>query len=51
MANSVYEVEYIIASNTMKEAVWLRKFIDELRVALSIDGPVLLHCDSTVAIA
>ena len=30
-----------------KEAVWLSKFIGELGVSSSLDGPVLLYCDST----
>ena len=51
MADSICEMEYITASDTAKEAVWLRKFIDELRVAPSIDGPILLYCDNTGAIA
>ena len=44
------EVEYIAASDAVKKAVWLRKFIIELGVALSIDGPVLFYRDSTGAI-
>ena len=51
VADSVYEAEYIAASDAVKEAVWLRKFINELGVAPSLDGPVLLYCDSTGAIA
>ena len=51
VADSVCEVEYIAASDAAKEAVWLRKFINELGVAPSLDDPVLLYCDSTGAIA
>ena len=51
MANFVCEVEYIVASDTTKETVWLRKFIIELGVVPSIDGPVLLYCASSSAIA
>ena len=40
VADSVYETEYITASDTAKETVWLRKFIIELGVIPSIDGPV-----------
>ena len=36
MENSTTEVEYIIAFEAAKEVVWIRKFIDELRVALLI---------------
>ena len=51
IANSICEVEYITVSDATKEAVWLWKFIDELGVAPSIDGPVLLYCNNTGAIA
>ena len=34
----ICEVEYIAASDTTKEVVWLKKFISELGVVLSIDG-------------
>ena len=51
MTNSVCDAEYITASDAAKEAIWLQKFIDELEVAPSIDGPVLLYCDNTGAIA
>ena len=51
MADSVCEVEYVTASDAAKEAVWLRKFITELRVAPSLVGPILLYCDSSGAIA
>ena len=51
MADSVCEAEYIATSDAAKEAVWLRKSITELRVAPSLDGLVLLYCDSTGAIA
>ena len=51
MIDSIYEVEYIAAFDAVKQAMWLWKFIDELRVAPSIDGPILLYCDSTGAIA
>ena len=51
MADSVCEVEYIAASDATKEAVWLRKFIPKLGVAPSLDGPILLYCDSIGAIA
>ena len=51
MADSTCEVEYIVASDATKKVVWLQKFINELRVVSSLDGPVLLYCDSTGAIA
>ena len=51
VADSICEVEYIAVSDTVKEAMWLRKFINELGVAPSLDSPILLYCDSTDAIA
>ena len=51
MVDSICEVKYIAASDATKEAVWLRKFISELGVAPSVDGPILLYCDNTGAIA
>ena len=47
MANSIYEVEYITASDVVKKAMLVRKFITELRVAPSLDDLVLPYCDST----
>ena len=51
MTDSVCKAEYIVASDAVKEAVWLQKFISELGVAPSIDGPILLNCDNIEAIA
>ena len=51
MADPTYEVEYIAASDAAKEALWLRKFINEHEGAPSLDGSILLYCDSTDAIA
>ena len=46
-ADFVSEAEYIVASDAAKEAICLRKFIDELGVLPYIDGLILLYCDST----
>ena len=51
VVDSVCEAEYIAASDATKEAVWLKKFITEFRVAPSLDGLVLLYYDNTGAIA
>ena len=51
VADSVCEVEYNAASDAAKKAVWLQKFIIELVVIPSIDGHILLYCDSSSAIA
>ena len=51
MADSTYEAKFIAASNAVKKAMWLRKFINEFGVAPSLDGSVLLYCDKTGTIA
>ena len=51
VADSVCEAEYVAASDAAKEAVWIKKFVNQLGVAPSINGPVLLYCDNTGAIA
>ena len=45
------EAEYIAASDTGKEAVWIKKFITELGVVPSIVDPIPLYCDNNGAIA
>ena len=51
MADSVCEAEYIAASDAAKEAVWLWKFLDELRVVPALESLVLMYCDSIWVIA
>ncbi|PKI60922.1 hypothetical protein CRG98_018699 [Punica granatum] len=51
VADSTTEAEYIAASNAAKEAVWIKKFVTELAVVLSIADPVDLYCDNNGAIA
>ena len=51
IADSTTESEYIVASKAAKEAVWIKKFITELRVVPSIVHPILLYCDNNGAIA
>ena len=50
VVDSTCEMEYIAASDVVKKTVWLRKFINKLGVASSLNGPILLYCDSTSAI-
>ena len=51
VADSSTEAEYIAASEAAKEAVWMRKFIEELGVVPSIAGPIIVYCDNNGAIA
>ena len=51
VADSTTEAEYIAASEAAKEAVWIRKFINELGVVSSASSPMDLYCDNSGAIA
>ncbi|KAJ9546650.1 hypothetical protein OSB04_019193 [Centaurea solstitialis] len=51
IADSTTESEYLVASDTGKEAVWMKKFISDLGVVPSIDGPIETYCDNEGAIA
>ena len=50
-ANSTTEAKYIAASDASKEAIWIKKFVNELGVVPSIANPVHLYCDNNGAIA
>ncbi|XP_059663471.1 secreted RxLR effector protein 161-like [Cornus florida] len=50
-ADLTMEAKYIAASETAKEAVWLRNFLIELEVVEHIDLPMTLHCNNSAAIA
>ncbi|GKD74747.1 hypothetical protein Tco_1333029, partial [Tanacetum coccineum] len=50
MTRNLKLAEYIAASEAAKEAVWIRKFIDELGVVPSNDYPIKMNCDNSVAI-
>ena len=49
--DSTTEAEYIAASDTAKEVVWIQKFVTELGVVPSIESAVSLFCDNNGAIA
>ena len=44
---STTEVEYIVASKTMKEGLWIKGMIDELRIDQKAR---VIHCDSQSAL-
>ncbi|KAK2971859.1 hypothetical protein RJ640_000876 [Escallonia rubra] len=50
IALSTMESEYVACSATVQEAVWLRSFIQALRVTAHIDEAVAVHCENTVAL-
>ena len=51
VARSTTESEYVAASEAAKEAVWMKKFIADLKVVPTIDKPIEILCDNTGAIA
>nr|GFC91358.1 retrotransposon protein, putative, Ty1-copia subclass [Tanacetum cinerariifolium] len=50
-AQHAAEAEYIAAAEAVKEAVWIRKFVDELGVVPSNNYPIDMNCDNTAAIS
>ncbi|CAD6264670.1 unnamed protein product [Miscanthus lutarioriparius] len=51
VSDSTAEAEYIAASESTKEGVWMRRFLIELGVFPNASSPLNLHCDSNGAIA
>ena len=51
VADSVTNAEYITASEAAKEAVWMKKFINELGLVPAIQQPVPLYCNNTGVVA
>ncbi|KAI3764505.1 hypothetical protein L2E82_14514 [Cichorium intybus] len=51
IAQSTTKSEYVAASEAAQEAVWMRKFIEDLGVVPSIRDPIEIFCDNLGAIA
>ncbi|KAK4409544.1 AP-3 complex subunit delta [Sesamum angolense] len=51
VADSTTIVEYIVACGASKETIWIKNFIQELDLVLSIVDPMLINCDNTNAVA
>ncbi|GJX46772.1 retrotransposon protein, putative, ty1-copia subclass [Tanacetum coccineum] len=49
-AMSATEAEYIAASEAAMEAVWIRKFISGLGIVPTINEPIIMFCDNSVAL-
>ena len=43
-AQSTVEAEYVAASETAKEAVWIKRILPELQ--LNTEGPITIYCDN-----
>jgi hypothetical protein len=50
VADSVIEAEYIVASEAVKKAVWIRNFVSKLGVVPSASSPMDLYYDNSEAI-
>ncbi|KAA0026286.1 gag/pol protein [Cucumis melo var. makuwa] len=51
IADSTMEAEYVATCEAAKEAVWLRKFLNDLQVVLNMSKPITLYCDNSEAVA
>ena len=51
IADSTIEVEYIAASEAIKEAMWLNNFLLDLKVVPSTQSAITLYCDNSGAVA
>jgi len=51
VTNSTIEAEYIAASESAKEGVWMRRFLIELGVFPNASSLLNLHCDNNETIA
>ncbi|GKE73188.1 hypothetical protein Tco_1535229 [Tanacetum coccineum] len=49
-AMSAIEAEYIVSSEAAMEAVWIRKFISGLGIVPTINKPIKMFCDNSVAL-
>ena len=49
--DSTSEAEYIVASESLNQGVWMRRFLIELGVFLKASSPLNLFCDNNGAIA
>ena len=50
MSDSTTEAKYIIASESVKEGVWMRRFLIKLGVLPNASSPLNLHWDNNEAI-
>ena len=44
------EAEYVACCLAAQEAIWLRKFLQDLNLTPRVDDPVEIWCDNTAAI-
>ena len=50
IALSTMEAEYVACSVAVQEVVWLKRFIEDLKIVVDSSRPVIIHCDSQATI-
>lgn len=48
---STMEAEYVACTSAVQEAIWLRRFLQSLRITAHVDDAVTVYCDNTAALA
>ncbi|KAA0045350.1 gag/pol protein [Cucumis melo var. makuwa] len=51
IVDSTMEAKYVAACEAAKEAVWLKKFLTDLKVVPNMNLPITLYCDNSGAVA
>ena len=44
------KAEYIACSTAVQEAMWLKRFVEDLEINISVTTPVTIYCDSQITI-
>ena len=50
LSDSTTKVEYIVASESANEGIWVRRFLIELGVFPNVLSPLNLHCNNNGAL-
>nr|GFB96893.1 putative retrotransposon protein [Tanacetum cinerariifolium] len=50
VADSTCESEYILACEASKESIWMKNFIGDHRVVLTVQYPIKIFCDNESAV-
>ena len=51
ISDSTMEAEYVVASEAVKETVWLRNFLRDLEVIINLEQPMVVYCNNSGAVA
>ena len=51
ISDSTMEAEYVAASEAIKESIWLRNFLRDLKVIPNLEQPMVVYCDNSGAVA